>query len=108
MVHTVSVHFSRAAAQTRPVPNLNSYVAVPNPFLSLTIESALPGTLLADGTTVPSPGQSVVVKLLSDNVPNGAGSLATDGSTGIRGSTRMPGRVLSSASMTASTLPQAR
>ena len=43
----------------------------------------MPGTLLADGTTVPSPGQSVVVKLLSDNVPNGAGSLATDGSTGV-------------------------
>jgi large repetitive protein len=68
---------------TLPVPpSLTSYGPVPNPVISLTIQSALPGTLLANGETIPSPGQSVVVKLLSDTIPNGAGSLAQFGSTG--------------------------
>ncbi len=93
---------------TRRCPISTSYMAVPNPFLSLTIESALPGTLLADGTTIPSPGQSVVVKLLSDEYRNGAGSLAHETARRASGRTRMPGRDSSSASMTASTLPQAR
>ena len=66
-----------------PTPNLNTYTAVPNPVISLTIQSALPGTLLANGETIPSPGQSVVVKLLSDEIPNGSGSLAQFGSTGV-------------------------
>ena len=41
--------------------------------------------MLADGETIPSPGQSVIVKLFSDNTPNDAGgaNLATTyGSTG--------------------------
>jgi hypothetical protein len=68
-----------------PVPNLQSYTTETAPVLSLTIQSALPGTVLADGTTIPSPGQSVIVKLLNDNTPNDSGpaSLAsTFGSSG--------------------------
>uniref|UniRef100_UPI00301CE5A3 right-handed parallel beta-helix repeat-containing protein n=1 Tax=Paludisphaera sp. TaxID=2017432 RepID=UPI00301CE5A3 len=34
---------------------------------TLTIQSALPGTLLADGTRIANPGASVVVKLLTEN-----------------------------------------
>ena len=41
--------------------------------VTLTIQAALPGTLLADGETIPSPGQSVIVKLLNDKTPNDAG-----------------------------------
>jgi large repetitive protein len=52
-----------------PVPSTTAYGAIPTPLVSLTIQSALPGTLLADGETIPSPGQSVIVKLYSDNTP---------------------------------------
>ncbi len=55
-----------------PVPG-TSYGPIPNPVISLTIQAALPGTLLADGTTIPSPGQSVIVKLLSDETPHDSG-----------------------------------
>ena len=51
----------------------------------MTIQSAVPGTLLANGETIPSPGQSVIVKMLNDEAPNnvGAANLATTfGSTG--------------------------
>ena len=37
-----------------------------DPVITLTIQSALPGTLLADGTAIPSPGESVMVKMLND------------------------------------------
>jgi len=77
-----SEFFNNNGLQT-PVPNLTTYTAVPNPVISLTIQSALPGTLLANGETIPSPGESVVVKLLSDQIPNGNGSLAQFGSTGV-------------------------
>jgi hypothetical protein len=71
-----------------PVPSsFSAYGAVPSPVVSLTIQSALPGTVLANGTTIPSPGQSVIVKLFSDNTPNDAGTntLATTitGSSGL-------------------------
>ena len=55
----------------------------PSPTVSLTIQAALPGTVLADGEMIPSPGESVVVKLLSENTANGAGSLTQYGSTGL-------------------------
>ncbi len=67
-----------------PIPG-PTYGAIPNPTVSLTIQAALPGTLLADGETIPSPGQSVIVKMLNDEAPNGLGAanLATTfGSTG--------------------------
>ena len=50
--------------------------------------------MLADGETIPSPGQSVIVKMLSDYTPNDAGSLAhAHGSTGIRGDRERRGRL---------------
>ncbi|MHB1559808.1 MAG: S8 family serine peptidase, partial [Isosphaeraceae bacterium] len=64
-----------------PTPNTTTWSAEPNPTVTLTIQAALPGTLLADGSTIPSPGQSVIVKLLSDFAPYGAGSLATPASS---------------------------
>ena len=63
--------------------------------------------MLADGETIPSPGQSVVVKLLNDDTPNGDGhrwpSSARPGSRHRR--RRTPGPASSSASTTASTRP---
>jgi hypothetical protein len=57
-------------------PNTTTFTAEPDPTVTLTIQAALPGTLLADGSTIPSPGQSVIVKLLNDNTPLDAGSLS--------------------------------
>ena len=65
-----------------PVPDTTAVAPEIQPTISLTIQAALPGTLLADGETVPSPGQSVIVKMLSDLPPNGQGSLTGVGSTG--------------------------
>ena len=69
--------------QGLPVPDTTAFTTEPKPAISLTIQSALPGTVLADGSTIPSPGQSVIVKLLNDDTPNGAGSLTGVGSTGV-------------------------
>ena len=69
-----------------PVPSITAYGTIPTPVVSLTIQAALPGTLLADGETIPSPGQSVIVKLYNQNTPNDSGSAnlaSTDGSVGI-------------------------
>jgi hypothetical protein len=69
-----------------PQPNPTVYSTIPAPTVSLIIQAALPGTLLADGQTIPSPGQSVIVKLFNDFTPNNAGAanLATAaGSTGV-------------------------
>ncbi len=76
-----------------PVPSLTTYTTTPPPVVSLTIQSALPGTLLADGETIPSPGQSVIVKLFNDVAPNdvGTANLGTNfGSTGL-GATQRAG-----------------
>ncbi len=69
-----------------PVPSSTVYGPIPNAVISLTIQAALPGTLLADGTTIPSPGQSVIVKMLSEANPEDAGAAnlqTTFGSTGV-------------------------
>ena len=67
-----------------PVPTPSTtYSEPPSPTVSLTIQAALPGTVLADGEVIPNPGASVVVKLLSENTANGAGSLTQYGSTGL-------------------------
>ncbi len=60
------------------LPNPNQFTNVPPPTVSLTIQSQLGGTLLADGTTIPFPGQSVIVKLDNQYAPPGNG---TTGST---------------------------
>ena len=71
-----------AGTTPNPAPSSTTYGPVPSPGVTLTIQAALPGTLLADGETIPSPGQSVIVKLLNDNTPDGAGSLTGNGATG--------------------------
>ncbi len=74
------------ASRTCPCPIYHLRPPLPLAVVSLTIQAALPGTLLADGETIPSPGQSVIVKLFNDVTPNdvGAANLATNfGSTGI-------------------------
>ncbi len=64
-------------------PSLTAYGPIIKPNITLTIQAALPGTVLANGVVIPSPGASVVVKMLNDYTPNGAGSLGTFGSTGV-------------------------
>ncbi len=72
-----------ASPQTAPLPpSLTAYGPIVQPYLTLTIQAALPGTVLANGVVIPSPGAPVVVKMLNDYTPNGAGSLGTFGSTG--------------------------
>jgi hypothetical protein len=62
---------------------------VPHAVVSLTIQAALPGTELANGESIPSPGQSVIVKMFNDNTPNDAGTATLGtvltGSVGIAG-----------------------
>ena len=94
--------FFDASGKTRAGAQSDRYVAVPSPIVSLTMRP-LPGTLLADGATIPSPGQSVVVKLLSDNPPMAPARHCTRTARRASGRTRMAGRDSSSASMTAST-----
>ncbi len=55
-----------------PVPSQTTYGPIPTPVISLTIQAALPGTLLANGETIPSPGQSVIVKMFNDSAPHDA------------------------------------
>ncbi len=74
--------YDNGVTSTQPVPSSTSYGAEPTPADTLTIQSALPGTLLADGTTIPKPGQSVIIKLWNDFTPWDAGNLGTYGSTG--------------------------
>ena len=46
-------------------PSGTQLVATPTPNVVLTLESNLPGTVLADGTVVPAPGAPLVIKLLN-------------------------------------------
>ena len=58
-----------------PPPNRNQV----KPSITLTIQSALPGTLLANGQSVSRPGESVLVKMLGAGPGNGtAGSTNAD------------------------------
>ncbi|MBX6312577.1 MAG: hypothetical protein IRY99_06610, partial [Isosphaeraceae bacterium] len=49
------------------------------PFLTLTIQSSLPDTLLADGSRIARPGESVLVKLLNSMAPAGDGAVGFGG-----------------------------
>ena len=51
-------------------PNGTQLNPQPSPTVTLTIEAVLPGTILADGTVVPKPGISPIVKL-SGSAPAG-------------------------------------
>lgn len=66
---------------TAPVPGA-TFGPEPPPAITLTIQSLLPGTLLADGSLIPTPGQSVVVRMQNDFIPWDAGNLGTYGSAG--------------------------
>jgi hypothetical protein len=46
-------------------PPANRLVATPTPIVDLTLQSTLPGTVLADGTTVAAPGVPLIIKLLN-------------------------------------------
>jgi hypothetical protein len=68
----------------RPLPSSTSFGQALAPAINLTIESALPDTLLANGQTIARPGESVIVKFL--NEPLNAGLIPpgdnVNGSTG--------------------------
>jgi hypothetical protein len=74
--------FSRVGGGA-PLPNPNAFGNEQTPFITLTIQSQLPGALLADGSSIPTPGQSPIIKLMSDYTPNGAGTVAAFGSVGV-------------------------
>ncbi len=46
--------------------NPTGLAGIPNPAVTLTLQSALPDTILADGSKIARPGESLVVKLLND------------------------------------------
>ena len=96
----------RRTCPTPDTPVPDTLRTDPEPVVTLTIQAALPGTLLADGTTIPSPGQSVIVKLLNDETPHDAGWRPDTASArpGV-GGRRTPGPASSSASTTASIRP---
>ncbi len=68
----------------RPMPSATTFGQALTPAVNLTIESALPDTLLANGQTIARPGESAIVKLLND--PLNAGLIPpgdnVNGSTG--------------------------
>ncbi|RUL88389.1 S8 family serine peptidase [Tautonia sociabilis] len=51
---------------TSPEADANGFLPELQPFITLTIQSALPDTLLADGTRIARPGESMYVKLFTD------------------------------------------
>jgi hypothetical protein len=62
-----------------PTANAGAFDVELRPSLTLTIQSGLPDTVLADGSRIARPGESALVKLLN-NAP-----LAGDGATGFTG-----------------------
>ncbi len=89
----------------RPLPSSTTYGQALTPAINLTIESALPGTVLANGQVIAKPGESAIVKFLTDPlnpglVPPGDNVNGSTGNT--RPWTQVPDS--SSAWTTASTL----
>jgi large repetitive protein len=62
-----------------PVGDPQVLTAQLKPSLTLTLQSALPGTVLADGSTIPKPGEPLVVKMLSDQPTFGNGVTGSQG-----------------------------
>ena len=75
---------SASAIGQRPMPSATTFGQALTPAVNLTIESALPDTLLANGQTIARPGESAIVKFLND--PLNAGLIPpgdnVNGSTG--------------------------
>lgn len=57
----------------RPQPDPDAFLPELKPALSLTIQSSLPDSILADGSRIARPGESVLVKLLNTTAPLGDG-----------------------------------
>ncbi len=51
---------------SEPLPSATGLTTTPNPIVTLTLQSTLPGTVLADGTVVPGPGVPLIVKTLNN------------------------------------------
>ncbi len=49
-----------------PIPSSTGYVATPGAKVTLTLQSTLPGTVLADGTVVAAPGVPLIIKTLNN------------------------------------------
>ena len=64
-----------------PAPPSTRLVPTPKPNVTLTLQSTLPGTVLADGTIVAAPGVPLVIKLLNTPglLPPAASDAATPG-----------------------------
>jgi hypothetical protein len=45
-----------------PVPSATQFLPEQKPFVTLTLQSSLPGTLLANGQRIPKPGESLIIK----------------------------------------------
>lgn len=56
--------------------------SMPSPSITLTIQSALPGQLLADGSTIARPGESMVVKFLNDPLNSALSTVPGDAVNG--------------------------
>lgn len=54
---------------TAPLPSATDFIEERKPYITLTVQSALPDTLLADGTRIGRPGETALVKLMSDYDP---------------------------------------
>ncbi len=66
-------------ALSLPTPG-TTFTTEQTPSITLTLQSSLPGTLLANGQTIPEPGESLIVKEINKNPTVGN---ATTGQTGL-------------------------
>ncbi len=65
-----------------PLPSATQYLPEPKPMVSLTLQSGLPGTVLADGSTIARPGESLLVKLLGAGPGDGVAGSNDSGNGG--------------------------
>lgn len=64
-----------------PIPNYNQLDAERRPAVTLTVQSTLPGTILANGEEVGRPGESPIIKMLNQYAVQNATSLDTPGTS---------------------------
>ncbi len=63
--------YDNGGAAPPPVPNATQFTEQRKPHITLTVQSALPDTLLADGTKIGRPGESALVKMMERLTPPG-------------------------------------
>jgi hypothetical protein len=73
-----------------PVPTSTAQVAEPRPIVALTLQSTLPGTILADGETVAAPGIPLIVKLGDGASVPGGGPLPPTETSGANPTAAIP------------------